>query len=458
MWTRRLGWMEPVEAAAKLAALPRLAFLDSAMPHESEGRFSYVCADPFGVFHVGADGAARWNGEPAAGSPLATLRRLIQRFRLPPVAGLPPFQGGAVGTVAYEFGWTLEGRAKPHRSDEHDLDLAFYDVVLGFDHLEKCCWLMSSGLPDRDAGDARARAERFEALLLRPAAPPADAPTVAWRAETGRTAHEAAVDRVRDFILAGDIYQANVARRFAAPRPNGPAALDLYRRLRDANPAPYAAFLDLGTRQILSTSPELFLRCDGRHVETRPIKGTARREAAPAADLSAAAALAASAKNRAENIMIVDLLRNDLARVCEPASVAVPALCAVESYAGLHHLVSVVTGTLRPGTDALDLLAASFPGGSITGAPKLRAMEIIALVEGRARGAYCGSIGWFGFTGAMALNIAIRTVVATAETLEFRAGGGITLRSDPAEEFEETNVKAGRILAAFAGTPVPEPA
>ena len=266
------------------------------------------------------------------------------------------------------------------------------------------------------------------------------------------------MERVRALILAGDIYQANVAQSFVATRPDGVASFDLYRQLRAANPAPFAAYLDQGGRQILSSSPELFLRSDGRRVETRPIKGTARRDTDPAADRAAADALAASAKNRAENVMIVDLLRNDLSRVCKPASVSVPTLCAVESYAGLHHLVSAVTGTLRPEVDTLDLVAASFPGGSITGAPKLRAMEIIAAIEGRARGEYCGAIGWLGFDGAMALNIAIRTIVATGDQFEFAVGGGITLLSDPDEEFEETLVKAGRLFAAFAPRRVSEPA
>ncbi len=456
MWTRRLGWMEPIEAAARLAGLPRLALLDSAMPHPTLGRYSYVCADPFGVFRVSEGGAASWNGAPLDAPPLDALRAQLRRFPLAPRDGLPPFQGGAVGLVGYDFGWALDGRACPTPGGDDTVDLPFYDVVVAFDHREGRCTLLSSGVPAGGEARALARLDQFEALLAHPAPPPPPAPVVAWRPDEGAAAHAAAVERVRALILDGDIYQANISRRFAAPRPPGVAAFDLYRHLRLANPAPFAAFLDGGARQILSTSPELFLRCDGRAVETRPIKGTAPREATAEADRAAAAALLASAKDRAENVMIVDLLRNDLSRVCEPDSVAVPTLCAVESYAGLHHLVSAVTGRLRADADALDLLGASFPGGSITGAPKGRAMEIIAAVEGRSRGPYCGAIGWFGFDGAMALNIAIRTVVATADTLEFRVGGGITLRSDPAAEYAETLVKAGRLLAAFAAAaPVP---
>ncbi len=462
MWTRRLGWMEPIEAAARLADLPGLAVLDSAMRHDTLGRYSYVCADPFGRFVVDAAATPRWNGASITAKPLDALRTCLRRYPLDPVAGLPPFQGGAVGAISYEFGWRLEGRQPPSPRVSDDLHLAFHDVVLAFDHREERCWLLASGNPAVGAAARRVRAgerlDRFEALLSRPAPQAAPPTTIDWHPEAGRDAHRAAVERVRELILAGDIYQANVAQRFLATRPDGATPWGLYRHLRLANPAPFAAYLDQGARQILSSSPELFLRSDGHHVETRPIKGTARREDAPTADREAAAALAASAKNRAENVMIVDLLRNDLSRVCEADSVAVPTLCAVESYAGLHHLVSAVTGTLRRGTDALDLLAASFPGGSITGAPKLRAMEIIAAIEGRSRGTYCGALGWIGFDGAMALNIAIRTVVAQGRALELAVGGGITLLSDPDEEYEETLVKADRVFAAFADRRVSEPA
>ena len=255
---------------------------------------------------------------------------------------------------------------------------------------------------------------------------------------------------MQDYIRAGDIYQANIAQRFVADLPRGTDPWQLYQALRAENPAPFAAYLDCGARKTLSSSPELFLRTDGRAVVTRPIKGTARRHADEAEDKARRAALLASRKDRAENVMIVDLLRNDLAKVCEAASVEVPLLCGLESYAGLHHLVSAVTGTLRKDADALDLLAAAFPGGSITGAPKLRAMEIIAEIEGRARGIYCGAIGAIGFAGDIALNIAIRTIVIENDAIELRAGGGITILSDAAQEYEETLTKAHRMLGAFS--------
>ena len=296
----------------------------------------------------------------------------------------------------------------------------------------------------------QARLEAFAARLARPAAARRPDPVIQWRPTMSRDAYCAGIERVKAYIRAGDIYQANIAQRFVATTPAGTDPWSLYRRLREANPAPFAAYLDLGALQVLSTSPELFLRTDGRTVETRPIKGTARRRRGEADDREAGAALLASRKDRAENVMIVDLLRNDLSRVCTPTSVEVRTLCALESYAGLHHLVSAVVGTLRDDADPLDLLAASFPGGSITGAPKLRAMEIIAEIEGLSRGIYCGAIGALGFDRAMALNIAIRTVVIEGGTLELRAGGGITMLSDADTEYEETLTKARRIFDAFA--------
>ena len=455
MQVRQLEWIDPVAAAARLAALPHMSLLDSAKAHPTLGRYSYLAADPFGIFAV-RDGRAAWNGVPENAPPLAALRRRLASSRIVPVDGLPPFQGGAIGALAYEFGWSVEGRSPPHPGTGDDVHLAFYDVVLAFDHVDRACWLISSGLPAGDAARAHRAATRLDAFVEKLGRrPPAfgGASEIVWQPTITRESYAAGIERVQDYIRAGDIYQANIAQRFVADLPSGADPWSLYRALREENPAPFAAYLDCGARQILSSSPELFLRTDGRAVETRPIKGTARRHADEAQDAARRAALLESPKDRAENVMIVDLLRNDLAKVCEPTSVEVPALCGLESYAGLHHLVSVVTGTLRDGADALDLIAAAFPGGSITGAPKLRAMEIIAEIEGRARGIYCGAIGAIGFAGDVALNIAIRTLVIERGTIELRTGGGITILSDAAQEYEETLTKAHRMLSAFSRKP-----
>ncbi len=452
MQVRQLEWIDPVDAAARLVGLPHMSLLDSAMAHPTLGRFSYLAADPFGIFTV-RDGQSAWNGVPENEAPLPALRRRLAACRLEPMAGLPPFQGGAIGAFAYEFGWSLEGRAPPVAGTGDDTHLAFYDVVLAFDHVARACWLISSGLPVEGTARRRRAAMRFDIFMdaLEQRAPAVDPiPEIVWQHTITREVYAAGIAQVQDYIRAGDIYQANIAQRFVADLPRGADPWQLYQALRTENPAPFAAYLDCGARKILSSSPELFLRTDGRTVETRPIKGTARRHADEAEDKARRAALVASRKDRAENVMIVDLLRNDLAKVCEPASVEVPLLCGLESYAGLHHLVSAVTGTLRDGADALDLLAAAFPGGSITGAPKLRAMEIIAEIEGRARGIYCGAIGAIGFAGDIALNIGIRTLVIENDAIELRAGGGITILSDAAQEYEETLTKAHRMLGAFS--------
>jgi para-aminobenzoate synthetase component 1 len=252
-----------------------------------------------------------------------------------------------------------------------------------------------------------------------------------------------AVTRVREYILAGDIFQTNLSQRFEAPLREEP--WELYLRLRQRNAAPFAAYFDIPDAVVLSASPERFLRVDvdGR-VETRPIKGTRPRGIGPEHDGALGRALTESAKDRAENLMIVDLMRNDLSRVCAPGTVRVPELFALERYATVHHLVSTVVGQLTPGSDALELLRAAFPGGSITGAPKVRAMEIIAELEPSQRSVYCGSIGYWSVTGALDTNIAIRTIIAPRNRgrVYFNAGGGIVADSDPQQEYRETLDKA----------------
>jgi para-aminobenzoate synthetase component 1 len=257
-----------------------------------------------------------------------------------------------------------------------------------------------------------------------------------------------AVRRAIDYVHAGDCFQVNLAQRLLCPARLPP--LELYRRLRQRNPAPFAGYLDLGDFVIASASPERFVRTlDGR-VQTRPIKGTRPRGATPEEDQMRAAELLASAKDRAENVMIVDLMRNDLGRVCRFGSVRVEALCRLESYRTVHHLVSEVRGTLRPGLGPVDLLRAAFPGGSVTGAPKVRAMEIIAELEPVARGPYCGSLGYVGFDGAMDTSILIRTFTAGKGWVQFPVGGGIVADSDPESEYAETLHKAEGLLRALA--------
>ena len=256
-----------------------------------------------------------------------------------------------------------------------------------------------------------------------------------------------AVRRAIDYIYAGDVFQVNLAQRLLARAADDSVAL--YLRLRKRNPAPFAGYFDLGTFQIASASPERFLRVADRQVETRPIKGTRPRTSQPEADLLAGDELRGNEKERAENVMIVDLLRNDLSRVCRPESVCVSQLCRLESYPFVQHLVSAVRGTLRQGCGPIELLRASFPGGSVTGAPKVRAMEIIAQLEPTARGPYCGSLGYLGFDGSMDLSILIRTITAGRGWWQAPVGGGIVAQSKPLREYEETWHKAEGLLRAM---------
>jgi para-aminobenzoate synthetase component 1 len=257
------------------------------------------------------------------------------------------------------------------------------------------------------------------------------------------------VSRIRDYIAAGDVYQVNLAQRFHAPCAG--SALALYGRLRARNPAPFGAYLELAGAAITSVSPERFVKLDAttRVAEARPIKGTRPRGSSPGTDNALARELLASEKDRAENVMIVDLLRNDLGKVCRPGSVTVPGLFALESHPTVHHLVSTVTGVLADGMEGFDLLRAAFPGGSVTGAPKIRAMQIIAELERAARGLYCGAIGYISTTGAMDFNIPIRTIVLQGGTATFHAGAGIVWDSEPAAEYQETLAKARTMIEAL---------
>ncbi|HEY1735022.1 MAG TPA: aminodeoxychorismate synthase component I [Methylovirgula sp.] len=454
-----IGWREPWEVAKRLADLPGFAFLDSALFHPKLGRYSFIGVAPFGTFVV-EGGKPFWNGTALDAPPLDALRRLMNRFALPHDPALPPFQGGVIGAVPYEFGWQLEIlRAQDHAVAGHEpVHLAFYDLVFAFDHLDKRATIISTGLPEEDSKKrlqrAASRIEEALALLEHPSVAIKKSPAghFDWRSNFSETGYREAVEKVRSHIYRGDIYQANIAQRFETDLPPGFSPFSFYEQLRRINPAPFGAYLSFGETAIASSSPELLLRRRGSAVEARPIKGTARRLSDPIEDARRAEMLLASEKDRAENIMIVDLLRNDLSLVSKPHSVDVPVLCGLESYANVHHLVSVVTGELDDDRDDLDLLAATFPGGSITGAPKRRAMEIIETIEKTPRGYYCGTILYMGFDGTTDMNIAIRTAVLKPGKASFHAGGGITYLSDPAAEYAETYTKAQRIFDAFAAT------
>ena len=446
--------LEPLDALERLAGLSFPILLDSAADRGGTGRYSYLAADPVATFHGSAPDDL-----------LADAERALAAFPTPRDPALPPFQGGLAGFVAYDYARLLERLPAPRPGDPEipDVFLGLYDWVIAWDHALRRTWLISTGVPmmgpDREP---RARARSVEVLNLLRAErrhrettvadplPPyrhTAIPPTAARPNFTALSYQAAVSRVRDYILAGDVFQVNLAQRFDAQLTSAP--LELYGKLRTRNPAPFAAFIDGGAFQLLSASPERFLRLDGRHVETRPIKGTRPRGAEPSADAALAAELQASEKDRAENVMIVDLLRNDLSRVCRAGTVRATELLRLESHPTVHHLVSVVEGTLENGRSAFDLLRAAFPGGSITGAPKLRAMQIIAELEPSRRSIYCGTIGYVSFAGDMDTSIVIRTLVVAGDRVWFQAGGGIVADSDPVAEYEETLDKARALVEAL---------
>jgi para-aminobenzoate synthetase component 1 len=459
--------LSSIHAFQRLAGLPHVVFLDSAMRDQERGRYSFIAADPFA-----------WIERPADGSKALTdVEQAWQACRCSTVPDLPPFQGGLAGLWGYELARSLENIPTAPIDDlpMPALAIGCYDTVVAFDHLLERAWIVSQGFPESDPQARRQRAamriQAFRTLLLNaspnlgPAADASFAGRARLRAKSWNARHHvnmsniasnlsdrdyrAMMQRAIDYIHAGDLFQVNLSQRLVC-RPNT-SSLDLYLRLRQRNPAPYAGFLDLGSAQVCSASPECFLTVRNRQVETRPIKGTRGRSASPEADLFTGDDLQQSEKDRAENVMIVDLMRNDLSRVCTPDSVHVAKLCQLETFSYVKHLVSVVRGTLDDNSTPINLLRACFPGGSITGAPKIRAMQVIAELEPTARGAYCGSLGYLGFDGQMDSSILIRTITAAHGWWQFPVGGGIVAQSNPEDEYQETWYKAQGMLEAVRG-------
>jgi para-aminobenzoate synthetase component 1 len=457
----RIAAQRAIDVAEAFRDLPGLALLESARPGRN-ARWTYLTADPVAILEA-----------PAAGpDPFAVARRLVARLDRTPIipADAPRFIGGLVGFLGYDLGHALE-RLPSIAADDQGLPplrLALHDWVVAWDRRTGHAWLGGRALD----GDGRRLARRLDDVHARLTMPPARAsdPPIdatgapfAFRSSLTRAAYEAGVASVRDHIARGDLYQANLTRRLETPFADDP--WPRYRHLRTGDPSLFSAYLDLGPspetgrpRALLSASPEPFLSLDsGGLVASDPIKGTRPRGRDRAEDRALACELLASAKDRAENVMIVDVLRNDLGRVCEPGTVRVPRLCRLERTAAVQHLVSTVTGRLAPGRDAFHLLAASFPGGSITGAPKIRAMEILEGLEPVRRGPYTGALGWIGPDGAMQTSILIRTFVADGRRLTLHVGGGITWGSDPATEWEETVTKARGPLGAIGGVEIDTP-
>lgn len=449
-----------VTALRAVSHWPGVLLLDSALERERVGRYSYLLADPIQTFRL--DDATFDH------DPFRELERIGQQYQTPTIPDLPPFQGGIAGLMGYELGCCWE-RIAPAQHQEFQLPLlhaGLYDWVITWDHAQKKCWLVSQRWQNGNGVERAKRVIRsLENHQRRPVAPPvmiAKQPLSTeqlaphWAApglpglvsNFSRDDYLRAVARVIEYIRSGDIFQANLSQRLLYPqRELNP--VELYERLRAVNPAPFAGLYLGDDWAILSASPERFLRVDDGAVETRPIKGTRRRPSGPEADLFTQDELRGSEKDMAENVMIVDLLRNDLSRVCMPGTVRVPQLCQIESYRTVQHLVSEVRGELREGASPWDLFRATFPGGSITGAPKVRAMEIISELEPTARGPYTGSLFAVGMNGSVDSNLLIRTFVWRRGWLQCGVGGGIVAGSDPEAEYEETLHKAAGMLQAL---------
>ncbi len=420
-------------------------FLDSGRPVCEQGRYDILAADP-GTLLVtrGQRTEIRIGGKvrQSLADPFALLAEQLGPTR-PGVPGLP-FAGGAIGYFGYDLARRLERLPSLAQDAEGipDMAVGIYDWALVVDHAERrtrlvarapACLEEYQGLFSAALAGRRSARSHSTFRVLEPV-----------RSSLSHGDYLRAIARIRHYLLEGDCYQVNLAQRFSAPAEGDP--WQAYLGLRAVNAAPFGAYLESPDWAILSSSPERFLRVSEGLVETKPIKGTRPRGRDPIEDLLLAETLHSSPKDRAENVMIVDLLRNDLGKVCAIGSVHCPRLFDVESYARVHHLVSTVRGRLAQGRSAVDLLRACFPGGSITGAPKLRAMEIIEELEPHRRGVYCGAIGYLGFDGAMDTNIAIRTLVHSGGIARLWAGGGIVADSHPESEYRETYHKAAPLL------------
>jgi para-aminobenzoate synthetase component 1 len=462
---------DPWEAARRFAHYPFFLFLDSAADDSPGGRYSFVTADPFATLFVRGNQVYAPAPKPyPSGNPWGALAELMTPFHSATVPGLPPFQGGAAGLFGYGMGRHVERIPQPRRDEfcAPDMALGLYDWVLAWDQRAARAWLLATGLPHRlEAGRQCAASRlRWACEVLKESVPgplalprgsslsAADlCPQFSIPGRRGvtsnfnRRGYLHVVRRAIDYVHAGDCFQVNLSQRLLCPATVPP--MELYGRLRERNPAPFAGYFDLGEFVIASASPERFLRVENGAVETRPIKGTRPRGATPEEDRRQADELLRSAKDRAENVMIIDLLRNDLGRVCAYGSVRVEAVCRLETYPTVHHLVSEVRGQLRPELGPVELLRAAFPGGSVTGAPKVRAMEIIAELEPTARGPYCGSLGYIGFDSTMDTNLLIRTFTIGKGWIQFPVGGGIVADSTPEEEYAETLHKAEGLLRAL---------
>ena len=445
---------DPLAVFAAYEHLPYSLFFDSADLGHKDARYSFILSHP--IETIEAFGTqitiTNWDGQTQEeGNPFDILQSRMKNWckDVETVRGLPPFQGGAAGLFGYDLGRILEDLPEKAKSnpDMPDMAVGIYDSVIAFDHEKNQSWIITHA-PDYDT------AKRKQGYLLSLAehseTPPEQANTkLNWTANFSRHKYETTIQKVIDYIKKGDIFQANIAQRFDAELPEDFDPFAHYMRLRRKNAAPFATFMNFGSVKIASASPERFLSSKQGLVFTQPIKGTRALSKDPTVDKQTRDTLQNSEKDRAENTMIVDLLRNDLSKACKTNSIKVHELCGLETFASVHHLVSTIRAELKKNKTAIDLLKGCFPGGSITGAPKIRAQQIIEELEPTRRGPYCGSAGYIGFDGSMDTNILIRTLVYDSDGVSLQSGGGIVVDSNPAEEYQETLDKAAAMFTSF---------
>ena len=443
-------------------------FLDSGMDPQRLGRYSFIGIDPFLVMRSRGNQVTlvrQDKQESETGNPFDILGKLLETYRLDSFSAPIPFWGGAVGYLSYDLCHFIE-RLPTTAIDDLNLPESYfglYDTVIAFDNLENKTYIASTGFPELDESQRLKRANlRLEEMKRRlnsppPQVPEADSDSIKKTTEAVLKSnftpegYMEAVNKVREYIAAGDVFQVNISQRFETDLTIPP--YELYQRLRQINPAPFASYLNFDEVTIVSASPERFLRVDGDCIETRPMKGTRPRGKNAAEDAIMAQELVNSIKDRAENVMIVDLERNDLGRVCQYGTVKVTELAILETFPTVFHLTSTIVGRLRPDKNRIDLLKATFPGGSITGAPKVRTMEIIDELEPTRRSVYTGAIGYLGFGSNLDLNIVIRTFIIKGNKAYFQVGGGIIYDSNAEAEYQETLDKAKALIQALRLAP-----
>lgn len=435
-----LEYIDPQKILYQLKDQPGTILLNSSRQHDYYGKYSFIVFNPVQVFIPDIDDPLDLK--------LSQFEGIQKSLRLNN-SELPPFIGGLVGYFSYDFNRCLEPILEQQAIQcVPDYWFGLYNQVIAFDHSKNQCLLIVTQLPEHNC-DLFEMLYQLEQICIKAGVMEelldSELPNITLTSNFVESEYIKMVQSAQNYILNGDIFEVNLAQCFSGNIPANYDSYALYRKLCALNPAPFSAYIDLGELKILSASPERFLKVSNNQIEVRPIKGTIKRNPQQELDKILAQQLMSCEKDRAENIMIVDLMRNDLSKICTPSSVIVKQLCGVESFTNLHHLVSVIAGELKLGTKFFDIIKACFPGGSVTGAPKIRAMQIINELEKKSREVYCGSIGYFSLNGHIDLSIAIRTIIINQQKLSFSVGGAVTLKSDPLAEYQETMLKGQKL-------------